>query len=137
MSRQLTLDGSEAHAEAQSRKGCVGKVERYVFAFPWLTVGEIAIKIDEPPARVSNALNVLKHEGRATSERGFGPRGGSVWASTSETCRERRESALASLRVAKEEKVRAKLIAALAKEGVTADPPDWRGTSIGEDYYAL
>ncbi len=134
MSTQLTLGGEHEAVIATVRKGCVGKVERYIYAYPWLSVGEIAKKIGEPPARVSNALNVLKHESKAAQENGLGPRGGAVWASTSETCSLRRESGLILLRAQHNAKVGEKLAVKMARVGLTAAAPDWHPDVTAEDY---
>lgn len=97
MTRQLTLDGTLFVPTPRPRAGAVGKVERYIEAHPWRTVGEIAEAIGEPADRVSECLNRLKHESKARQEKGLGQSHRSVWAGTSEAGRQRREELLRSI----------------------------------------
>lgn len=141
---QLTFGGGSA----ASRAGCIGKVQRLLDERPWLSACEIAKAVEEPTSRVSNALNGLKQEGRAVFEEALGPRDGYVWASPTSGHEGLGAEHLATLRAQKAdreaqrdakmaEQAGAKLAKRLAKMGITAESPDWRGPPMGEHYYAL
>lgn len=123
MTRQLTIDGREHEARRTERAGSIGKVERALLEHAWLTCGEIAALTKEPSQRVSQALNKLKHEGRAVAEGGLGARNRAVWASP--------ESALTDA-------ARDRLHELHKRRGLVAGEIDWRPTeTIPEDYHAL
>lgn len=128
MTRQLTLDGGEVAPAGKTRHaGLLGKVQAAIEEHPWCTPAEIAKAIGEKAPAVGSALYALKKEGSAQPEYGLGARGGSVWASTSETGRETRQRAL-----------QARQYEQACKRGLLPAPPDWRpNETIPEDYYAL
>jgi hypothetical protein len=112
---QLTLDGEFAVPSVRPRAGAIGKVERAIEARPWLTCGEIAIVVDEPASRVSEALNKLKREGKAQQREGLGQSRRSVWAGTSEAGRELRDRRLAEVIQSSDDDAAVKLAARFAK----------------------
>lgn len=92
------------------RDGVIGKVQRWIEHHPWQTCADIAQGVGEPPARVSNALNALKHEGNAQQIKGVTGQNRSIWAGTSEAGRSAREARLAELTPEHEENVQRRTI---------------------------
>jgi hypothetical protein len=118
---QLTFGGKPYVPPPVKRAGAIGKVERYIEATPWQTVGEIAEATGEPASRVSDCLNKLKHEGKAQQEKGIGRSQRSLWAGTSEEGRALREERLPALVAESDarmgEKLSVRLVKALRKAG--------------------
>jgi predicted ArsR family transcriptional regulator len=103
---QLDFDGNVFVHKAKPRAGCIGKVQRLIDERPWSTCSEIAKAVDEPAARVSNALNKLGHEGHAQQWKQPG-QPNTRWAGTLEAgSRQRGERMLELLSIFGEDQAR-------------------------------